>query len=109
MKSNKTVKVKEFVKKRKNAIIGASLLTLGCAIGWYGSKKHLGSLVEGLDRVRKGSDLCYEESFFDYHEGTIKGLSRLGERILEYNKIADPGSITEDTKVTGLMVFIKKD
>lgn len=109
MKGNKTVKVKEFVKKRKNAIIGASLLMTGAAIGWYGSRKCLSNLIGPLAECSKGSNYRYDESFFGCEEGTVKGLSKLGERLIAFDNVTGSGSVTEDTKVTGLMVFMKKD
>lgn len=108
MNGNKIIKVKEFVKKRKNTIIGASLLTIGAAIGWYGHRKRIGSLAGALDRCNKGSNHCYEFSN-PIEPVPVKWLSNLGDYLIESDKNFDSGSVTEDTKVTGVMVFMKKD
>ena len=109
MKGNKMVKVKEFVKKRRYVIIGGVMAGIGCAIGWYGRGKQLGDVIQSIDRCRKGSNYVFDETAFGCEEGTVKGLSKLGERIIDFNKTFDSGSVTEDTKVTGVMVFMKKN
>lgn len=109
MNGNKTVKVKEFMKKRRYTIIGGVMAGIGCAIGWYGRGKQLGDYITSIDRCRKGSNYVFGETASGCEEGTIKGLPKLGERIIDFNKTFDSGSVTEDTKVTGVMVFMKKD
>lgn len=122
MNSNKTVKVKkeiskvkEFVKKNGKYVFVGAMCGLSCGVGYlvcrhkYINDKFTKHLIGAVN----GGDMYYCENNLDTNGiDTVKGLTNLAKRMM--SDVTGPNNttgvnITEDTKVTGIMVFMKKD
>lgn len=112
-KVTKTSKVKDFVKKNKEAIFVGGMCAASYVVGWMLCKRTYRNTTFGkhLSGAINGGDMYYAESNLNMAgNDTVKGLTELGKRMMASDTINSTGKlITEDTKVTGLMVFMKKD
>lgn len=122
MNSNKTVKVKkeiskvkEFVKKNGKYVFVGAMCGLSCGAGYlvcrhkYINDKFTKHLISAVN----GGDMYYCENSVGTDDiSTVKGLTNLVKHMMldaTGPNNATGVNITENTKVTGVMVFMKKN
>ena len=122
MNGNKTVKVKketskvkEFVKKNGKYVFVGAMCGLTYSVGYLVCRhKYINNtFAKHLIGAVNGGDMYYCENSLGTDEiNTVKGLTNLAKHmILDATRPnnATGVNITEDTKVTGVMVFMKKN
>lgn len=110
MKSNKSTKVKEFVKKYGRGIIFGGMLGGACSVLGYSiaRKSLLGTdFAKDIKRMSNEATWYYADRRAD-GKHTVGDLTRLTVSMLmdDANTLTDR-KITEDTAITGVMVFMK--
>lgn len=122
MNGNKTVKVKkenskvkEFVKRYRGGLLVGAMCGLSYGVG-YLVCRHMhvnNTFAKHLIGAVNGGDMYYCENSLGTDEtNTVKGLTNLAKRMMldaTSPNNASGVTITEDTKVTGVMVFMKKN
>ena len=118
MNGNKTVKVskkskvKEFVKKNGKYVFVGAMCGLSYGVGYLVCRhKYINNtFTKHLAGAVNGGDMYYCENSLGTNEiNTVKGLTNLAKHMMLDATGPNNNTITEDTKVTGVMVFMKKD